>query len=97
MYDIVTKEVTDEQLIVYVINDTKEKKLEEEFEKRVHRNSTENKNLPTIVKYNSSISEPVFSNQINFILDYQSAFDCRLNDLYKSLYFDIPSPPPRLV
>jgi len=97
MYDIVTKEVTDEQLIVYVINDTKEKKLEEEFEKRVHRNSTENKNLPTIVKYSSSISEPVFSNQINFILDYQSAFDCRLNDLYKSLYFDIPSPPPRLV
>ena len=34
MYDIVTKEETDEQLIVHVINDTKEKKLEEEFEKR---------------------------------------------------------------
>ena len=39
MYDIVTKEETAEQLIVYVINDTKEKKLEEEFEKRVHKNS----------------------------------------------------------
>ncbi len=61
MYDIVTKEETDKQLIVYVINDTKEKKLEEEFEKRVHKNSTEDKQLPSVIKYSLSISEPVQS------------------------------------
>ena len=97
MYDIVTKEETDKQLIFYVINDTKEKKLEEEFEKRVHKNFTDNKNLPTIIKYSSSISEPVQSNQVSSILKCQSSFDCRLNNQYKSIYFDIPSPPPRII
>ncbi|MCZ7614993.1 MAG: hypothetical protein M5T52_16010 [Ignavibacteriaceae bacterium] len=33
MYDIVIKEETEKELIVLVINDTKEEKLEEEFEK----------------------------------------------------------------
>ena len=90
MYDIVTKEETDEQLIVHVINDTKEKKLEEEFEKRVHKNSTENKHLP-------SISEPVQSEQIEIMLACNSVFSYWRTDSYKSLHPDIPSPPPRLV
>lgn len=97
MYDIVTKEETDDQLIVYVINDTKEKKLEEEFDKRVHKNSTENKHLPSVIKYSLSISEAVQSIQVNFILEYQSSFDCPLNISYKSAYLDTPSPPPRFV
>ncbi len=97
MYDIVTKEETDKQLIVYVINDTKEKKLEEEFEKRVHKNATENKQIPSIVKYSLSITEPAQSNQVNFILDYQLICYCWLNNSYKSSYLDIPTPPPRIV
>jgi len=97
MYDIVKKEETDKQLIVYVINDTKEKKLEEEFAKRLHKNSSENKHLPSMIKYSSSISEPVQSNQVSFILEYQSSFDCRQYNSYNSLYLDIPSPPPRIV
>lgn len=97
MYDIVTKEETDKQLIVYVINDTKEKKLEDEFEKRVHKNATENKQIPSIVKYSLSITEPAQSNQVSFILDYQSIFYCWLNNSYNSPYLDIPSPPPRIV
>lgn len=96
MYDIVNKEETDDQLIVYVINDTKEKKLEDEFEKRVHKNSTENKHLPLIIKYSLSISEPVQSNQISFIFDQQSTVDCQFYNSYNSLHLDIPSPPPRL-
>ncbi len=96
MYDIVNKEETDNQLIVYVINDTKEKRLEEEFEKRVHKNSTENKHLPLIIKYSLSISEPAQSNQISFIFDQQSTFDCQFVNSYNSLHLDIPSPPPRL-
>jgi len=96
MYDIVTKEETEEQLIVYVINDTKEKRLEEEFEKRVHKNSTENKHIPSIIKYSSSISEPVQSEQIEIRLALKSVFSYWRTDSYKSLHTDIPSPPPRL-
>ena len=96
MYDIVTKEETEEQLIVHVINDTKEKKLEEEFEKRVHKNSTENKHIPSIIKYSSSISEPVQSEQIEIRLALNSVFSYWRTDSYKSLHTDIPSPPPRL-
>jgi hypothetical protein len=96
MYDIVKKKETDKQLIVYVVNDTKEKKLEEEFEKRVHKNSTENKHLPSIIKYSSSISEPVQAEQIEIALAYNSVFSYWRTDSYKSLHPDIPSPPPRL-
>jgi hypothetical protein len=96
MYDIVSKEETEEQLIVHVINDTKEKKLEEEFEKRIHKNSTENKHIPSIIKYSSSISEPVQSEQIEIRLALKSVFSYWRTDSYKSLHTDIPSPPPRL-
>ena len=96
MYDIVTEEETEEQLIVHVINDTKEKKLEEEFEKRIHKNSTENKHIPSIIKYSSSISEPVQSEQIEIRLALKSVFSYWRTDSYKSLHTDIPSPPPRL-
>jgi hypothetical protein len=96
MYDIVTKEETDKQLIVYVINDTKEKKLEEEFEKRVHKNSTEDKQIPSVIKYSLSISEPVQQEQIGVALVNETVFNYWRTDSYKSLYLDIPSPPPRL-
>lgn len=97
MYDIVKKEETDKELIVYCINDTKEKKLEEEFEKRVHKNSTEDKQHPTINNYNISLSEPVQSEQIGIAVVYETAFNYLRTDSYKSLYLDILSPPPRLV
>ena len=96
MYDIVKKEETDKQLIVYVINDTKEKKLEEEFEKRVYKNSTENKHLPSIIKYSLSISEPVQQEQIGIAPVNETVFNYWRTDSYKSLHPDIPSPPPRL-
>lgn len=97
MYDIVTKKETDDQLIVYVINDTKEKKLEEEFEKRVHKNSTEEKQIPSVIKYSLSISEPVQQEQISNLLSFEEIFNCLTTDYYQSTYLDIPSPPPRLV
>lgn len=96
MYDIVEKRETDKQLIVYCINDTKEKRLEEEFEKRVHENSTENKNRPPGHNYNNSlISEPAKSEKINLALAYECSFGYLRIDFYKSLCLDIPSPPPR--
>jgi len=60
MYDIVKKEEDDKQLIVYCINDTKEKKLEVEFDRAVHKNSSDDKQRPTTINYNFVfISEPV--------------------------------------
>jgi len=97
MYDIVKKDENDKQLIVYCINDTKEKKLEEEFEKRVHKNSTEDKQRSTANNYNLvSLSEPVQSEQIEIELAYNSVFSYWRTDSYKSLHPNIPSPPPRL-
>jgi hypothetical protein len=96
MYDIVEKKETDEQLIVYCINDTKEKKLEEEFEKRVQKNSKEDKHRPSANNsINILISEPAKSEQINIALACECSCGCLRIDFYKSLNLDIPSPPPR--
>ena len=98
MYDIVKKEENDKQLIVYCINDTKEKKLEEEFEKKVHKNSSGDKQRPTTHNYNFvSLSEPVQSEQIANTIECDSVFSYWRTDLYKSLHLDIHSPPPRLI
>jgi len=97
MYDIVKKDENDKQLIVYCINDTKEKKLEEEFEKRVHKNSSEDKQRPTTNNYNFvSLSEPVQSEQIGKAPVIETVLNYWRTDSYKSLFLDIPSPPPRL-
>lgn len=97
MYDIVKKEETDKQLIVHCINDTKEKKLEEEFEKRVNKNSSEDKRLPVKINIiNSLFSEPIQSEQIKNDLVYEQSFNNWRTDFYQSLFLDIPSPPPRL-
>lgn len=97
MYDIVKKDENEKQLIVYCINDTKEKKLEEEFEKRVHKNSSEDKQRPTTNNYNFVfISEPVQSEQIGKAPVIETVLNYWRTDSYKSLFLDIPSPPPRL-
>jgi septum formation inhibitor MinC len=98
MYDIVKKKETDKQLIVYVINDTKEKKLEEEFEKRVHKNSSEDKQRSATNNNNFvSIAEPVRSVQIEIAIAHESVLNNLRANSYNSLHLDIPSPPPRLV
>ena len=95
MYDIVKKEETDKQLFFYCINDTKEKKLEEEFEKRVHKNSLEDKQRPASNNF-VSISEPVQPEKIGNSLACKCTFSFWLTEFYQSLNLDIPSPPPRL-
>ena len=98
MYDVVKKIEEDKQLFLYCINDEREKKLEEEFEKAVNKNSTENKQRP--VKHNHfniSLSEPVQSEQIGYALVYEFEFNYSRTDSYNSPYLEIPSPPPRIV
>lgn len=96
-YDVVKKSEDSNFFFLYCINDHAESLLEEEFQKRVHQNSKENKNLPSIIKYSPSISEAAQLIYINFAIEYQLSFDCRLNNSYKSFYLEIPSPPPRFV
>lgn len=96
LYDIVQKKETDKQLIVYVINDTNEKKLEEDFEKRIHKNSSEDTNRPTENNGNAnSISEPVCSEELYKALDCKPNFYSIYTSLYISFLSDIPSPPPK--
>lgn len=98
MYDIVNKEETDDQLIVYVINDTKEKKLEEEFENKIHKNSSEDKQRPTTNNFHFvSLSEPVQTEQPGIIQVDELLFRYLWTDSYKSLHLEIHSPPPRLI
>lgn len=97
MYDIITKNETDDQLIVYVINDTKEKKLEEEFDKRVHKNSTEDKNNRQLSKNLISISEPIQNDQTKSKLICKSMFWNFMMESYKSYLPEIPVPPPRSI
>jgi hypothetical protein len=98
MYDIVEKKETNDQLIVYCINDTKEKKLEEEFEKRVRKNSSGDKNRPNINNINFNfLSEPAQTEGLNLCLVFRVEFFCFDTNLYKSFLTDTPSPPPRLV
>jgi hypothetical protein len=95
MYDIVKKEENDKRHFLYCINDTKEKKLEEEFAKKIQENSSDDKHFSSTFKFNISISEPVQSENVRITLacDLQTYY--RQTDSYKSLHLDIPSPPPR--
>lgn len=97
LYDIVEKKETETELIIYCINDTEEKKLEEEFEKKVHHNSLENKQRPTSNNLNIvSISVPAqIENQFDAIVS-GSTFKNWFNYFYSSPNLDIASPPPRL-
>lgn len=98
MYDIVEKKETETELIIYCINDTEEKKLEEEFEKKIHRNSIEDKQIPTSNSLNFvSISEPAESEKPNSLLFSESTLSFWSTEFYQSLNLDIASPPPRLV
>lgn len=97
MYDLVEKKETDDQLIIYCINDTREKKLEEDFEKKVQKNSFEDKQKPVtnILKF-VSISEPVQFDKVTNSLVKTSSFGSLWNEFYQSYNLDIPTPPPRL-
>ena len=98
LYDIVEKRETKDKLIIYCINDTKEKRLEEDFEKKVQKNSLEDKQKPVtnILKF-VSISEPVQSERATNSLVKTSSFSSLSNEFYQSNNLDIPTPPPRLV
>jgi hypothetical protein len=96
MYDIVKKEENDKQFILYCINDTKEKKLEEEFEKRVEENASNRKH-----KTNDSnpfkilISESVLCISNEMRKANRLVYSINYFRTYTPIFIDIPTPPPR--
>jgi len=98
MYDVVKKIEDNKQIFLYCINDEKEKKLEEEFEKVFNKNSSENKQRPvTYNHFNILLSEPVQSEQTGIDLVQEYEFKFWLTGSYNSPHLEIPSPPPRIV
>jgi hypothetical protein len=98
MYDVVKKIEDNKQIFLYCINDEKEKKLEEEFERGVHKNTSENKQRPASYNhFNILLSEPVQSEQTGIDLVQEYEFKFWLTGSYSSPNIEIPSPPPRIV
>jgi len=96
MYDIVKKEEKGNHLFLYCINDKKEKKLEEEYAKKIQDNSTNSKHRQLSNHLNILLSEPVQAEKLSFapVHDYRHSIAC--SDFYNSVQLDIPSPPPRI-
>jgi hypothetical protein len=97
MYDIVIKEENDKQLFLYCINDKKEKKLEKEFAKKVHDNSTNSKYRQLSNHLSILLSEPIHKDKVSFEPVCEFNFYNRLTNCYNSINLDIPSPPPRRI
>lgn len=96
MYDIVKKEETDGQIIVHCINDTKEKKLEKDFEREIE-NNTSNKqqksenNNPFKTIITEAVSELVF----NLVDVKKLKYGFNYFESYTPIYTEILSPPPK--
>jgi len=95
MYDVVEKNETEKQLIIYCINDTKEKKLEEEFEKKVKDNLADKKQKSDNNPFQKLISEAVCYSLIISLNENKSNFGADFSVNYKSISKEIPSPPPK--
>jgi hypothetical protein len=97
MYDIIKKGENDNQLFLYCSIDAEEMNLEEGFKKRVHKNSSEGKNFPTIKYIISSLFSGLIQyEQFSNALEYECSLNFKRNDFYQSPLLNIPSPPPRL-
>ena len=96
MYDIVKKEERDNKLFLYCINDKKEKKLEEEFEKKIQDNSSNSKHRQLSNQFNILLSEPFQAEKLSFAPVHDFRPKVARSDFYNSVQLDIPSPPPRI-
>jgi hypothetical protein len=96
MYDIVKNEESDNRLFLYCIHDKEEKKLNEEFAKKIQDNSTNTKHRQLSSHLNILLSEPVQAEKLSFALMIDYRFNNARSDFYNSVQLDIPSPPPRI-
>jgi len=96
MYDIVKKAENDKQIFLYCINDTKEKKLENEYDKRVDENTTDKKQKPNDSNpFTSIFSEPVYYITFNQINSTYSTYKGYNNGIFNQVIGDVLTPPPQ--
>jgi len=97
MYDIVKKEETDKQLIVHCINDTKEKKLEKDFEREIEKNTSnkqqksENNN-----PFKTLITEATTESVSKLAEEKKLKYGVNYFESYKPISMEILSPPPKV-
>ena len=95
-YDIIKKEVNENQLILYCISDTKETKLEKDFECELDINTT-NKKLNSGHKnifnfFNYEVISEIDSNLSEL---KKLSYGCNYIKNYMPIFTEIPSPPPK--
>lgn len=97
MYDIVKKQENNDQIILHCINDIKEKKFEEEFQKKVNDNSA-NKRQKTrnYNPFKTSISKAVQNSAFEFEDAARIKYGFNYFVKYIPICSEIPSPPPKL-
>jgi hypothetical protein len=94
MFDLVKKEEKNNQLFLYCIHDKNEKRLEDEFAKRVNDNSKNSKRQQGANHLNILLSEPAQTDIVSFARVCEFRFMNFCPDDYSSIQLDIPSPPP---
>jgi hypothetical protein len=97
MYDIVKKEENENQLILYCLNDSKETKLEKDFERELDNSTTNKKqNSGDNNPFNTLNSEAVGESALNFPDITKTSYGFNYIKNYVPICAEIPSPPPKL-
>jgi hypothetical protein len=96
MYDIVKKEENENQLILYCLNDTKETKLEKNFERELDNNTTNKKqNSGDNNPFKTLNSEAATETALNLSDVKKINYGCNYIKNYVPICTEIPSPPPK--
>jgi hypothetical protein len=96
MYDIVKKEENENQLILYCLNDSRETKLEKDFERELDTNTTNKKqNAGDNNPFNTLNSEAAGESSLNQSDVKRISFGFNYIKNYAPICTEIPSPPPK--
>jgi hypothetical protein len=96
MYDIVKKEENENQLILYCLNDSRETKLEKDFERELDNNTKNKKqNTGDNNPFNTLNSEAAGESSLNLSDVKRISFGFNYIKKYVPICTEIPSPPPK--
>jgi hypothetical protein len=97
MYDIVKKEENENQIILYCLNDSKETKLEKDFERELDNSTTNKKqNSGDNNPFNTLNSEATGESALNLPDVTKISYGFNYIKNYVPICTEIPSPPPKL-
>jgi len=96
MYDIVKKEENENQLKLYCLNDSKETKLEKDFERELDNTTNKKQNSRDNNPFNTLNSEAAGESALNLSDVKKISFGFNYIKNYIPICTEIPSPPPKL-